>query len=252
MTVRRSGIRESLSRDEVHLWYVLSDRVTSPKLLSAYHKLMSSDERVQQARFLFERDRHQYLVTRGLVRSLLSKYADVPPEEWRFEKNRYGRPEIEHPMQVPPLRFNLSHTRGMIVCAVAIDREIGVDVEQSAHRSFGLGLARRYFAESEVAHLESLPEGEQRQAFFDFWTLKEAYIKARGRGLSLPLDKFAFHLAGDGPLWIDIDDELQDDPASWQFEQFRPNADHTISLAIRRRDEPDLRINVRRTVPLEE
>ena len=245
MSIRDSETHESLSADEVHLWYVLSDRVTAPAMLSEFGELMSSDEQAQHVRFVFERHRHQYLVTRGFVRTLLSSYADVPPAEWRFEKNAYGRPEIEHPKQVPPLRFNLSHTSGMIVCAVALDREIGVDVEDNAHRSFSLDLARHYFAKSEVDHLEAAAEDQKRRVFFDFWTLKEAYIKARGRGLSIPLEKFAFHLARNDPLRISIDADLEDDAASWQFGQFRPSERHTISLAIRRVDEPEVKVRLR-------
>ena len=93
------------------------------------------------------------------------------------------------------LRFNLSHTDGLVVCLVAVEREIGVDVEHTARAgSVGIEIAERFSSPSEVAELRSLPFADQRSRFFDYWTLKEAYIKARGLGLHLPLDQFSFHL----------------------------------------------------------
>jgi 4'-phosphopantetheinyl transferase len=123
-------LRALADHHEAHLWYVDPGQVTDDHLLAAYHDLLSPAERERMARFAFERLRRDFLVTRALVRTTLSMYQPaVDPRDWQFVANPYGRPEILAPSTTPRLRFNLSHTNGMIVCLVAVEREIGVDVE---------------------------------------------------------------------------------------------------------------------------
>ena len=200
------------------------------------------------ARFVFERDRRSFLITRALVRTTLSRYAAVPPAEWAFIANVHGRPEIlDRPRGVPDLRFNLSHTEGLIACAVTIGREVGVDVEH-VQRRLTHDIADRFFAPREVQDLKALPADEQPKAFFDYWTLKEAYIKARGFGLALPLADFAFQLSPAAPPRISFEPSLDDDPATWQFAQDWPTPTHRLAVAVRR-DGADLPIRIRFTVP---
>lgn len=211
---------------DVHIWYVFSERVNNPSL----EELLSPDERARKERFLQAKDRQQHVIARALVRTTLSRYADVRPEAWTFATNRYGRPEIASP-DVGPLRFNLSHTKGLVACIVAWDREIGIDVENLERPTDYVELAQRFFAPSEAAVVAGLPPERQREAFFDFWTLKESYIKARGMGLALPLGDFAFRLAD--PVTIDFTGSIVDDPASWRFERLRPSASHKLAAAMR-------------------
>jgi 4'-phosphopantetheinyl transferase len=239
-----------LERREAHLWYVFPKALTDPVLLDAYHDLMCPEERVQQRRFYFEKGRHEYLVTRALVRTTLSRYVKLDPRMWRFAKNAYGRPEIAHPQGILPLGFNLSHTDGLIVCLVALDREVGVDVEDTERPGMTVEIANQFFSPAEVKALQALPVSAQRHRFFEYWTLKEAYIKARGMGVSLPLEQFSFHLKAGRPVRISFDPRLQDDPLSWQFVQFRPTPRHMMAVAIRRGADSDLNIRVRQAVPL--
>ncbi|XXX72692.1 4'-phosphopantetheinyl transferase superfamily protein [Sorangium sp. So ce134] len=233
-----------------HLWYVFSDPVRDEALLAAYHRLMAPDEAAQQARFLFAENRHEYLLTRALVRTVLSKYADVAPEAWTFVRNEFGRPQIAGPPGVPPLRFNLSNTRGLIACLVALDRDVGVDVEDTERSSSAVDIADRFFSPAEVRALRALPPERQRARFFEYWTLKESYIKARGMGLAIPLDQFSFHL-DDGPaIGVSFDPRLGDDRSAWQFALYQPSARHTMAAAIRTGGEPPLSIELRETVPL--
>ena len=214
----------------------------------AYLALMSPDEHERMARFIFDRDRRQFLLTRALVRTMLSRYAAVPPAAWTFIANVHGRPEIlDRPRGVPDLRFNLSHTDGLIACAVPIGREIGVDVEH-IQRRLTHDIAGRFFAPREVSDLKALPESEQPRAFFDYWTLKEAYIKARGFGLALPLADFAFTLAPPAPPRIAFEPSLDDDPETWQFAQDWPTPHHRLGLAVRR-EGADLPVRIRKVVP---
>jgi 4'-phosphopantetheinyl transferase len=235
---------------EVHLWRVQPERITNPALLKQYLALLTDEEKARQERYRFPQHRHQFLVTRALVRTVLSRYADVDPADWRFETNAYGRPEIAV-ATAQPLRFNLSHTRGMAICGVTLEYDIGVDVENVDRRTPVLNLASRYFSPSEVADLFALPPERQSAAFFDYWTLKESYIKAKGKGLAIPLSHFSFHLRPSQPITISFAPQLEDIPSVWQFAQFNEGIEHKIALAVRRGERADLTIVVRDTVPLE-
>ena len=241
------------------LWYALPGAVRNPELLGAYRGLLSGEERARHDRFWFDRDRHLFLVAWSLVRTMLSAYADVEPAAWRFELNRYGKPRIAGPAAAPPLRFNLSHTRGLVACVVAPEIEVGVDVEDRRRDTAGIDIARRYFSAREVGDFERLPLDRQQVAFYEYWTLKEAYIKAVGVGISLGLGRFSFALDESGapigdperrPPAISFAADLDDDPGAWQFAQFEPTPHHAMAVAIRRNDGADLPICPREVVPL--
>jgi 4'-phosphopantetheinyl transferase len=223
----------ALSSTEAHLWYADPEAISEPRLLESFMALLSPDEEDRRRRFHFERDRHSFLVTRALVRTVLSRYAAVAPTAWAFVPNGYGRPEIAGPEGVPPLCFNLSHTRGLVVCLVALGRDVGVDVEPVDRPAPSIGLAERYFAPAEVARLRRLAPAEFASTFLDLWTLKESYIKARGMGLSLPLADFAFHLDAE-PVRISFTPNIDDDPSSWQFTKFVLRDRHKVAVAMRR------------------
>jgi 4'-phosphopantetheinyl transferase len=240
----------AIERHAAHLWYVFQDRIDDADLIARYHALLSAEERERHQRFVPERRQHEYLVTRALCRTTLSRYADVDPRRWRFNCNEHGRPEIAGPSRVPRLRFNLSNSSGLIACLVTLEVDAGVDVEDMNRRGETVRIANRYFSPYEVASLRALPPGRQRQRFFEYWTLKESYIKARGMGLAIPLDQFSFHLDHDTPIAISFAPNLKDDPRAWQFDRYRPSERHMMALAIRRGVGPDMRIDVRETVPL--
>jgi 4'-phosphopantetheinyl transferase len=218
--------------------------------LSACRELLSENEIAKSKRFHFQRDRRRYLVTRALVRSVLSRYAAVDPRAWAFRENEYGRPEIAGPAGVSKLRFNVSHTDGFIACLVGLDRDLGVDVENVRRRGQTVEIADRCFSPTEVDELRRQPPHAQRTRFFEYWTLKEAYIKARGMGLSIRLEEFSFHIEDGRPIRISFGPRLHDDPASWQFWVFRPTDHHILAAGIRRGDEPDLSTVLKPCVPL--
>jgi 4'-phosphopantetheinyl transferase len=232
----------------VHVDLLHTDNPAALARLDAYRTMLSQEELDRMARFVFDRDRRAFLLTRALVRTTLSRYAPVTPPDWRFMANVHGRPEIlDRPQGVPDLRFNISHTRGLIACAVTIGREVGVDVEH-IHRPLTHDVAGRFFAPNEVTDLRTLPEAEQARVFFDYWTLKEAYIKARGFGLALPLGDFAFKLRPPNPPAIAFEPSLDDDPSTWQFMQDWPTPQHRFALAVRREGD-DLPVRIREVVP---
>ncbi len=224
---------EPLEADVAHLWMAVPDEARDPALVAAYQGLLAPHERRRHDAFAFERHRHEYLVTRALVRAVLSRYAAVAPADWTFVDGEYGKPQVAGPASAPPLRFNLSNTDGLVACVVTGDREVGVDVEAMDGRAATEDVAERFFSPAESAALRALPADARPGRFFEFWTLKEAYIKARGAGLSLPLDRFSFRLDPDTAPRIEFAPELRDDPAAWQFSQARPSPRHFLALAIR-------------------
>ena len=234
------------SVQHIDLWLTHYQALDDACLVSAMHALLNDAERAHIPPLTSADDRLRYVATRAMVRTVLSRYATVAPDAWSFDRNAHGRPGIAARHGVPALRFNLSHTHGLIALAVGSERELGVDVENLARRQAPLGVAQRCFAPSEVADLAGLPQADQQLRFFEYWTLKESYIKARGLGLSVPLNRFSVHLPAAGPVSLSIDPGLEDDPKRWRFWQCRPTPDHLLALCA---DGPGARITVRTTVP---
>jgi 4'-phosphopantetheinyl transferase len=225
------AIVEQIDPSQIHLWLAYLGEITDPRLLAECRSLLSEEEIEKQARFHFERDRHRYLVTRAMVRTVLSKYADVEPTQWRFDVNPYGKPSIAPELRAARgIEFNVSHTEGLVVLGVARQRAIGVDVEHVFARHIDIAVADRWFARKEAAALRELPAEQQRRAFFDYWTLKESYIKARGAGLSIPLDRFAFILEQGSRIRLTIDPGLRDRPERWSFWQVQLAPDHLAAV----------------------
>jgi 4'-phosphopantetheinyl transferase len=232
----------------VHIDLLQTTSADALAKMDAYRALLSPDEHQRMARFVFDRDRRAFLMTRALVRTTLSRYANVKPADWQFINNAHGRPELlDRAAGVPDLRFNISHTNGLIACAVTIGREVGVDVEHIG-RLLSHDIAGRHFAPAEVNDLRRLPEDEQQRVFYDYWTLKESYIKARGFGLAMPLGDFAFKLNPPHPPTIAFEPALEDDPSTWQFLQEWPTPQHRLALAVRREGN-DLPVRIREVVP---
>ena len=227
----------------VHLHWVRTERADHPEVEARVDALLDPEEAAQRARFAFDDPRKLYGVAHALVREALSLYHPLPPERWRFTRNAHGRPDVVLPEGAPRLRCNLSHTQGLAVCAITVDRDLGVDVEDRERNSRTTEIADSFFAPSEVRDLRALPPEHQRARFFSYWTLKEAYMKARGIGLALGLDNFAYRLHPEAPIEIAFTDAIDDDPRAWQFRVLDATPRHPVALAVRRRpDEDDLSV----------
>jgi 4'-phosphopantetheinyl transferase len=235
---------------EVHLWLVFCDEVDE-RLHRIYRALLSAEEKEQERRFHFSKDRLRYAITRVLVRSVLSRYSPVDLQSWSFSTNPYGRPEIAN-LAADELRlsFNVSHTQGLVVLAVTSHRAVGVDVENVRTREVSPDLADRFFAPVEAQALATVAPDQRQDRFFEYWTFKESYIKARGMGLSLPLDKFSFHYPNHRSVYISIHRDLADDPRRWQFWQFRPTRDHLVALCAERIGTTPAEVVARKIVPM--
>jgi 4'-phosphopantetheinyl transferase len=240
--------RRNVLDGEVHVWMADLASVRSPAREAACLRLLDDSERERRQRFLFDEHRHQFLVSHALVRETLSRYAPVEPAAWRFRANEHGRPEVAHAAS-ERLRFNLSHTDGLAACAVVHDADVGVDVEDTQRQGETVQIADRYFAPDESATLRALAPDRQRDAFFEYWTLKESYIKARGAGLTIPLRSFSFDLRDGAPPRIRIDPSLADDPSRWQFVSARPTERHRAAVAVGVERATPLLVRWRWTVP---
>lgn len=216
----------------VHVWYARVPVEISQATQTACLKLLTSDERARMERFAFENLKREFLVTRMLCRTTLSRYSHIEPREWRFSPNDYGRPEISNSEAPRWLKFNLSNVRSMVVCAVTRDVDIGIDIESLDRADALMDIAEHYFAKSELEGLLCLDPALRRRRFFELWTLKESYIKARGMGLSIPLEKFAFEFDS-SRVRVIFDPLLADREGDWQFDLLQPDERHLIALGLR-------------------
>ena len=241
-----------LSSSDVHVRFATPAELDQPARLAAYEQLLTPDERARLERLRRPEDRLVALVARALLRSSLSRVAPPPPEDWRFTPSAEGRPELVPGITTLPLRFNLSHTGGLVAVVVALERDVGVDVEAHDRPTPLLEIARRQFAEHEHAALAALPEGDRLEAFYRHWTLKEAYLKARGLGLPGGLDQVTFALESGAPPRCALGPSLADEAGAWRFALARPTQRHTLAVAARRGEDPPLRVTLQQAVPLED
>ena len=167
--------------------------------IPALRNTLSPDELSRAERFRFEKHRLHYIVGRGILRTILGNYLHTAPNQLDFDYTQYGKPFLGNNFQEHGLKFNLAHSGTMALYGFVNGRELGIDIEQMRPNVDHAEIARRFFSSGEIATLNTLPPTDQRQGFFDCWTRKEAYIKAHGQGLSLPLDSFDVSPMSDAP-----------------------------------------------------
>lgn len=215
---------------DLHVWLI--DAVDTDEARAACRALLSAEERQRADRFVFERHRREFIHAHGMLRLALSEAApDVAPSDWSFATGPHGRPYVAGPARPTPLHFNLTHTAGCVACVISGHETVGVDAEQISPRRARMETAEGVFSPDELVSLRDLAPEEFTHRFFDYWTLKEAYLKARGVGLHrLPLDRFSMRLAPDG-VGIHFDPEIDDDSAKWRFTQTSPSPNHRLAIA---------------------
>lgn len=175
-----------LKSDEIHLWHAEISAIDAEELAS--RKLLSEDEIARMRRFHFDKDRKNFLFCRSMLRILLASYLGVSPAELRFAYSAHGKPTLA--ASSGSWEFNLSHSNGNFLVAIALERKVGVDIEFLKRDLDVLEIAQRFFSPAEKQAIANLPQNLRHDAFFSCWTRKEAFVKARGEGLSCPLDSF--------------------------------------------------------------
>jgi 4'-phosphopantetheinyl transferase len=239
-----------LKPGEIHFFYTVVDRVEDQILLDRYREISSKKERLKIDRYRFEKDRHNCLVTRALLRFVLSQFTRLPPCSFEFEENIHGKPCLKEGVADIPIRFNLSHAGGLTSCAVVLDHEIGIDVEDS-HRKINMSIADRFFSRQESAILKNTKENKKQGVFFDFWTLKESYIKAKGKGLSIPLDQFSFSIRHDSTQ-ISFDDRYDDNADNFSFFRFPLLEKFKAAITVQAPKTRGFNLNIYNCVPFKE
>ncbi|PCJ23641.1 MAG: hypothetical protein COA96_11370 [SAR86 cluster bacterium] len=224
----------NLKENEIHLWHIDQSDFDLPELQENRLDWLSKTELARFNRYLFDRHRKQLLLGKILVRSVLSRYDEtVQPKDWNFTQNDYGKPAIDPAQQKRPLFFNISHSGDKLVLAVASSEFIGVDIEQCCKPRRVSKISSRYFSTKEAAELLAMPEQSQLSRFYQLWTLKEAYIKACGLGLAIPLQHFSYSFPGNERLVIEFNTAREDDPKSWQLWQLSVNKGYKLALALK-------------------
>ncbi|MGB5179204.1 MAG: 4'-phosphopantetheinyl transferase superfamily protein [Gammaproteobacteria bacterium] len=235
MTTLQSDNPQLLQRlqQQVHVWLACPEDITDADRLQEYQSLLSAGERERYQRFHYDSDRHHYLVAHALLRRVLSAYVDVDPSSWHFSSNQYGRPEISAPDIAPRLRFNLTHTTGLVACVVTLEVDCGIDVERLSARGKPMAIAEKMFAASEKQVLKRLDGEALQDRFFTYWTLREAYCKALGVGIANARKDYCFVEQDTGQWGIRFDVASSDASRHWQLAIMKPTDEHVMALAIR-------------------
>jgi 4'-phosphopantetheinyl transferase len=222
--------RLSLDNNAVHIWRANLDQ--SPLTVCRFQHTLSVDEQMRADRFYFRQDRERFIVGRGLLRAILGSYLDRAPENLTFKYNHCGKPSIVSKAGAEPIRFNVSHSHGTGLYAVTRDLEIGVDLELIRDGLEVEQIATSFFSRREVSALNALPAELRRHAFFLCWTRKEAYIKARGEGLSLPFDQFEVSLSPGEPAALMSTQPDSGDAFRWSLQDLSLASGYVAAFAV--------------------
>jgi 4'-phosphopantetheinyl transferase len=223
-----------LGSNAVHVWRVSLNQ--SPSQTALFRNNLDDDERSRADRFYFSRDRERFIVARGVLRAILGRYSNRAPESLSFSYSAHGKPALVPESDADAIRFNLSHSHGMALYAVSRGREVGVDLEFIRGDLEAEQIAERFFSHSEIETLRALPPNLRKYAFFLCWTRKEAYIKARGEGLSLALDQFDVSLTPGEPAALLSTRSDSDEALRWSLRNLNPAPGYTAALAVKGRD----------------
>jgi 4'-phosphopantetheinyl transferase len=213
-----------LGSNEVHIWRASLD--VNPALRDRLSAVLSTAEQERAARFAFARDRNRFAVARAILRQLLGEYLGEPPQDVALEMLPHGKLILAATARIPSLRFNLSHSHEFALFAFCLDHEVGIDIEKISPKVALEGIESRYFSPKERVELETLPQDLRPQGFFLCWTRKEAYVKARGEGLKVPLEGFSVSLTPGKPAVLRSSDEER-----WSLYSLDPTAGFVGALA---------------------
>lgn len=219
-----------LRSDEVHVWLTKLDR--SPLFVQRLLCTLTEDERSRAERFYFQLDRGHFIVVRGALRFILSRYLDLAPGQLRFCYSEYGKPSLAKELGGDRVRFNVSHSHGLALFAFTYGREIGIDLERIRPGVIDEHIAERFFSPQETRKLRALPREAQDEAFFKCWTRKEAYIKAKGEGLSMPLDSFEVSLIPGEPAALLSTKGDPQERSRWSLLELFPAPGFVAAVAV--------------------
>jgi 4'-phosphopantetheinyl transferase len=232
-------VPSDMDKESLYLWCAYPEDASTEAAIQLCLPLLSGDEHAHWQAFRFDRHRREYLTTRALVRAALSHHHPLALEAWRFRTNTYGKPAVDPDCG---LRFNLSNSTGLVVCLIARGAEVGVDAEPIERAEQIAELAPEVLSPLEMEQLEVLRGPEKLDRALSLWTLKEAYIKARGIGLSFPLNKVSFLFGGNERIRLELDPSLgKEARRPWRFCLIE-HAGHRIALMVEGATAPELQV----------
>ena len=238
-----------LPESEVHLWFAYPDEWEEQALIESARAVLDAEEITRSERFHLPEHRRLFLASHLLLRTTLSRYADIPPGAWRFTANGQGKPRVAREAGRPAPSFNIAHTAGVAVTAVTKGRDVGVDVESKSRHVQAERVIARFFASEEAAELGKLSYAEIRRRFFLTWTLKEAYTKALGTGFAQPFDSFSFRLTKEKPHQIAFSAPSGQSPQKWRFAVVEPRPRFNTGLCVAAGHAESLRLRCYRALP---
>lgn len=212
----------------VDVWYCFTDDHRLDNRLDQYEAMLSSAESQQYQQLMHGSNGRDYLISRALLRTVLADYCNLAPEKISFCVNAYGKPELSNSDRQEAIQFNTAHTSGLTVCVVTRGNDIGVDVESHAESRSVLNMADDYFSTLELQALNGRADDQQLDYFYRYWTLKEAYIKGRGEGLTIPLQDFSVVLDEQGAFSSFVGPEAD----RWDFSIVCKNINYTAAIAM--------------------
>lgn len=220
-------ITEEVSRKlggDIHAWHVALDR--EQEEIARFESTLSDEEKARADRFHFQNDRSRFVVARGFLRALLGGYLQLSPAALEITYGEHGKPALAAPAVSSGLSFNVSHSASLAVYAISRNRNLGIDVEYVRPEAAGENIAERYFAAREFSELRKLPPEAKVRGFFNCWTRKEAYLKATGLGLRIPLDSFVVSLAPGQPAQF-----LEGVEPCWHLSAYEPVEGYAAAIA---------------------
>lgn len=231
-----------LTDDDIHLWIINPQQISATPEL---HAILSEEENKKVDRYRSDKAKHTALITRSFIRLLLSKYEKSAPHQWKFSISDLGKPEVSNANL--PLRFNLSHNDELIICAICLEKNIGCDIENLSRKVSVNAIADRFFSPDESLRIKASPA-----KFFEYWTLKEAFVKATGLGISQGLDTFSFQI--NRANVVDFNDNInltfsenckEKAPQNWYHTLLFPDNKHCIALSLNYNKKPDKKPTIR-------
>ena len=222
-----------LNQNEIHLWFIPIDNFLTE--VDSLYPFLSKEEILKSGKFYSDNDKNKFIILRSILRRILGDYLETTPGDIRFKNNHFGKPFLHPDSETDKINFNLSHSGNYGVYAFSREKEIGIDTEKIRAVGDMNAMAKRFFSSLECETLMSLPEEKQMNSFFRCWTMKEAYVKACGKGFSLPLDKFSIDFMSETPKLLNVDWD-QEDINRWQIYSLDSPEGYITSLAAEGND----------------
>jgi len=231
-----------INEDEIHLWMIDPQLVLSTVALRS---ILTETEQQKVDRYRSEKAKHTALITRSFIRLLLSQYETFTPDQLQFTVSDLGKPELNNASK--SLRFNLSHNDELIICAVCLNKDIGCDIENLSRKINVNAIAKRFFSASEYQLIKTKPS-----SFFEYWTLKEAFVKATGLGISQGLETFSFEIKEQKEMKQNDNIVLrfnqnckEKSPQNWYHSLLFPDDRHCIALSVNNKKQTDKKPTIR-------